>query len=68
MKYLKKINEDLGITIICNLHFLSLVREYGHRVLALKNGEIVYQGMPAEIDQNWFKKIYGEDAKEIEIN
>ncbi len=68
MKYLKKINEDLGITIICNLHFLSLVREYGQRVLALKNGEIVYQGLPTEIDQNWFKKIYGEDAKEVEIN
>ncbi len=68
MKYLKKINEDLGITIICNLHFLSLVREYGSKVLALKNGEIVYQGLPKEIDQNWFKKIYGEDAKEVEIN
>ena len=68
MKYLKKINEDLGITIICNLHFLSLVREYGSKVLALKNGEIVYQGLPSEIDQNWFKKIYGEDAKEVEIN
>lgn len=68
MKYLKKINEDLGITIICNLHFLSLVREYGTKVLALKNGEIVYQGLPNEIDQNWFKKIYGEDAKEVEIN
>ncbi len=68
MKYLKKINEDLGITIICNLHFLSLVREYGERVLALKNGEIVYQGLPHEIDENWFKKIYGEDAKEVEIN
>lgn len=68
MKYLKKINEDLGITIICNLHFLSLVREYGSKVLALKNGEIVYQGLPDEIDQKWFKKIYGEDAKEVEIN
>ena len=68
MKYLKKINEELGITIICNLHFLSLVREYGSRVLALKNGEIVYQGLPSEIDQNWFKKIYGEEAKEVEIN
>jgi phosphonate transport system ATP-binding protein len=67
MKYLKKINEDLGITIICNLHFLSLVREYASRVLALKEGEIVYKGLPGEIDEKWFKKIYGEDATEVEI-
>jgi len=28
MQYLKKVNEELGVTVVCNLHFLSLVREY----------------------------------------
>ena len=28
MDYLKKVNQELGITVICNLHFLSLIR-YG---------------------------------------
>jgi phosphonate transport system ATP-binding protein len=68
MDYLKKINQDLGITIICNLHFLSLVRQYATRVIALKAGEIVYEGSPQEINEVWFEKIYGEGAKEVHIN
>ncbi len=68
MDYLKKVNQELGITIICNLHFLSLVRQYATRVVALKAGEIVYSGSPHEITEEWFEKIYGEGAKEVHIN
>lgn len=68
MNYLKKVNKDLGVTVICNLHFLSLVREYATRVIALKDGKIIYQGNPDEINEKWFKEIYGEDAREVTIN
>tara|TARA_Y100001958_G_C21231841_1_gene557669 strand:+ start:922 stop:1698 length:777 start_codon:yes stop_codon:yes gene_type:complete len=68
MDYLKKVNEELGITMICNLHFLSLVRQYATRVIALKEGQIVYQGSPADITEEWFEKIYGEGAKEVHVN
>ncbi len=68
MDYLRKVNQELGITIVCNLHFLSLVRQYATRVIALKDGELVYEGDPKSIDQAWFEKIYGEGAKEVHIN
>lgn len=68
MDYLKKINQELGITVICNLHFLSLVRQYATRVIALKGGELVYEGSPQDISQEWFAKIYGDQAKEVHIN
>jgi phosphonate transport system ATP-binding protein len=68
MDYLRKVNQELGLTIICNLHFLSLVRQYATRVIALKGGEKVYEGDPKEIDEAWFEKIYGEGAKEVHIN
>ncbi len=68
MDYLEKVNKELGITIMCNLHFLSLVRRYATRVIALKGGELVYNGRPTEIDENWFKQIYGEAAKEVHVN
>lgn len=68
MDYLKKVNQELGITIICNLHFLSLVRQYATRVIALKGGELVYEGDPKSIDEAWFEKIYGAGAKEVHIN
>ncbi len=67
MQYFEKINKNLGTTVICNLHFLSLVRRYASRVIALKAGEIIYEGSPEEIDENWFRTIYGEEAEEVEI-
>lgn len=67
MDHLKKVNQELGITVICNLHFLSLVRKYATRVIALKNGEIIFDGRPEEITDEWFRKIYGEEAQDVRI-
>lgn len=71
MKYLEQINKEDGITVICNLHFLSLARRYADRVLALRNdgqgGHIVFDGPALEIDEKRFREIYGEDAIEVEI-
>lgn len=67
MKFFEKVNKEFGTTVICNLHFLSLVRKYATRVIALKSGEIIYEGEPSEIDEKWFKTIYGEEAEEVEI-
>jgi len=67
MDYLERINKDLGTTVICNLHFLSLVRRYATRVIALKGGRMVFDGQPIEITDAWFRTIYGEEAMEVEI-
>ena len=67
MSYLDRINKDMNTTVICNLHFLSLVRQYATRVVALKAGELVFNGSPHEITEEWFATIYGEDAVEVEI-
>jgi phosphonate transport system ATP-binding protein len=68
MQYLKLLNEKHGVTVICNLHFLSLVREYATHVVALRGGEKVFEGKPHDITEQWFKDIYGEQAKEVEIH
>jgi phosphonate transport system ATP-binding protein len=67
MKYLKMLNEEHGVTVLCNLHFLSLVREYSTHVIALRGGEKVFEGKPEDITEQWFRDIYGEDAREVEI-
>ncbi len=66
LQYLEQMKKD-GVTVICALHFLSLARRYGTRILALKDGQIVFEGLPKEIDAAKFKEIYGEDAEEVEI-
>ncbi len=67
LKYLQQINRD-GMTVICSLHFLSLARTYGTRVIALKGGKLMFDGLPAEIDERRFQEIYGEEAVEVEIH
>lgn len=67
MRHLAALNRE-GITVLCSLHFLSLARKYGSRVVALKDGAVVYDGPPEKIDDAWFGKIYGEDAEAVEIH
>ena len=47
LDYLRRINEEDGVTVICNLHMPELAREYGRRIIALKAGKAVFDG-PAE--------------------
>jgi len=65
MQYLDKINKEFGVTVICSLHFLDLVHRYANRVIALNNGNVVFDGLPSEIDDVKFKEIYGRDAERV---
>ena len=65
LQYLEQLNREEKITVICSLHFLDLVHRYATRVIALKDGEVVFTGLPQEIDKARFKEIYGEDAIEV---
>ena len=67
LKYIEEMNKKDGITVLCALHFLSLARRYGTRLIALKAGRIVFTGYPQDIDEARFKEIYGEEAVEVEI-
>jgi phosphonate transport system ATP-binding protein len=67
LKYIEELNKKDGITVLCALHFLSLARRYGTRVIALKAGRVVFTGQPHEIDDVRFREIYGEEAVEVEI-
>lgn len=68
MKYLEVLNKEDGLTVLCSLHFLSLARTYSDRVIALKDGKMEFDGSPAEIDNQRFKEIYGEEAIEVGIS
>jgi phosphonate transport system ATP-binding protein len=65
MQYLEQINQQDGVTVLCSLHFLDLVHRYADRVVALNQGQLVFDGLPAEIDDQRFKDIYGKDAERV---
>jgi len=65
MRHLQRINREDRISVLCSLHFLDLVQEYGDHVIALNEGRLVFEGAPSEIDDERFKDIYGQDAERI---
>ncbi len=64
MQHLEAINSD-GVTVLCSLHFLDLVHRYSDRAIALFDGHLVFDGAPAEIDDERFKSIYGHEAERV---
>ncbi len=65
MQHLQQINREDSLTVLCSLHFLDLVQQYGDHVIALNDGQLVFEGHPSEIDDARFKDIYGKDAIRI---
>ncbi len=48
-----------GVTIIAVLHDLNLALSYSERIIALKAGEIVYDGPAENADETLLERIYG---------
>ena len=67
MKDLVRINRELGITTLVNLHFLDLAREYGDRIIGLRFGELVYDGSAKSVSDEDFRDIYGRDFTEDDL-
>jgi len=67
MRDLQRINRELGITTIVNLHFLDLAKRYGERIIGLRAGELVYDGTADQADENVFRDIYGRSLTADDI-
>lgn len=61
MEYLEKINRDMNVTVICNLHDVNLVTKFSQRVIALKEGRILFDGPTISLNENIIKSIYNHD-------
>ena len=67
MSYLKKINTELAITTIVNLHFLDLAKEFGDRLIGLRDGELVFDGNVNDVSDEDFENIYGRSIKSSDL-
>ena len=67
MSYLNKVNKELGITTIVNLHFLDLAKEFGDRLIGLRDGELVYDGKVDDVSDEDFENIYGRSIKQSDL-
>lgn len=57
-----RINKDMGISILLNIHHVELAIEYADRIIGIRAGQIVYDGPAKAVDQAVLDRIYGESA------
>lgn len=67
MDDLKRINQELDITTIVNLHFIDLAREYATRIIGLRAGQVVFDGPVSEATDERFAEIYGRPIDQDEL-
>ena len=58
LSLLKKVNEEFGTTILCNLHQVDLAKKYSDRLVGLLEGKIIFDEKSENIDKSNLKKIY----------
>ena len=59
MEFLRRINEEDGITVVTSLHVLELAQAYGRRVIGLSRGRVVHDGPPESLDAAATTRIFG---------
>lgn len=63
----KKINKELNMSVLINIHHVDLALKYADRVIGIKAGEIVYDGPSTEVDSEVLKQIYGRELSADEV-
>jgi len=62
----KKINKEMGITVLINIHHVELALEYCDRVIGIREGQIMFDGSSDTVDQSVLDLIYGAEDEEKE--
>ena len=58
-----RINQEMGISILLNIHHVELALEYADRIIGIRAGKIVYDGPSANVDKAVLSAIYGDDSE-----
>ena len=66
MRDFAKINEEMNITVIINIHHVELALQHASRVIGIRAGEIVYDGSAADVTPQVLEQIYDGKLEEAE--
>jgi phosphonate transport system ATP-binding protein len=66
MGYLRAIADTLGIACLVNLHQVEYALDYSDRVIALRNGSVVFDGLPAAMSEEIIRGVYDMNATDVE--
>jgi phosphonate transport system ATP-binding protein len=60
LDYAVRICREDGIAMVANLHTVALARAYGDRIVAFRDGRVVFSGAPAGLSDAMLSSVYGE--------
>lgn len=58
MSDFRKINQDMNISILINIHHVELALEYADRIIGIRAGKIIYDGPSENVTQDVLNTIY----------
>ena len=59
MDGLREINREDGLTVLVNLHTLDTARAYCDRIIAMRQGRVMFDGTAAQLTDDVVRDIYG---------
>lgn len=62
MEALRTINRQDGLTVLVNLHTLDTAREYCERIIAMRQGRVMFDGTARQLTNDVVRDIYGSDG------
>ena len=65
MEILARINKEHGITVLVSLHQVQFARRFCERTVALRLGEVVYDGPSADLTAPLLRNLYGTAVDEM---
>jgi phosphonate transport system ATP-binding protein len=65
MEHLTALNRDAGMTLVVSLHHVALAQRYCDRVVALRDGVLVFDGPSAALSTDFLTQLYGTSAAEL---
>ena len=63
----KKVNQEMNLSVLINIHHVDLALKYADRVIGIKAGEIVYDGPSSDVNSDILTQIYGRELAEDEV-
>lgn len=58
MEDFKKINKEMDISILINIHHVELALNYADRIVGIRDGKIVYDGPSSDVTEEILESIY----------
>ena len=65
MELLMQLNREHGLTLVISLHHVALAKRYCERVIALREGRLVFDGPTTALTPVFLSELYGTSAEEL---